>query len=110
MEHLSPEMRACIEACLRCHSTCLSMAMGHCLEQGGAHTDPEHLRLMMACAEICQTSANMMLIGTPHHRHTCRECAEICEECARSCQQLDGMEACVEDCRRCAESCAKMAA
>jgi hypothetical protein len=110
MQQLSPEMQACIEECLHCHSTCLSVAMGHCLEQGGKHVEPEHFKLMMACAKICQTSANFMLIGTRHHKHTCRECAEICEECARSCEQVGGMDECVQACRRCAESCQRMAA
>lgn len=110
MHQMSTEMRACIEECLRCHSTCLGMAMNHCLEQGGKHVEPEHFKLMMACAEICQTSANFMLIGTRHHKHTCRECAEICTECAKSCEQVGGMDDCVQQCRRCAESCRKMAA
>jgi hypothetical protein len=110
MHHQSPEMQACIEDCLRCYSTCLGMAMNHCLEEGGKHLEPAHFRIMMACAEICRTSAHFMLIGTPHHKHTCAECAEICAECAKSCEALDGMEACAEQCRRCAESCRKMAA
>lgn len=110
MEHLSAEMRACIEECLRCHTTCLSMAMGHCLEAGGKHVEPGHFKLMMACSEMCQTSANQMMIGTRHHQHTCRECAEICEECAQSCEAVGGMDECVRQCRACAESCRKMAA
>ncbi|NOG73571.1 MULTISPECIES: four-helix bundle copper-binding protein [Roseicella] len=110
MHHMTAEMQACIDECLRCHSTCLGMAMNHCLEAGGKHVEPEHFRLMLACAEMCQTSANFMLIGTRHHKHTCRECAEICEECARSCEQVGGMDDCVQACRRCAESCRKMAA
>jgi len=48
---------------------------------------------MMACAEMCRTSAAMMLIGTAHHKHTCRECAEICEDCAKSCEQVRNMQA-----------------
>jgi hypothetical protein len=110
MNQLSPEVRACIEECQRCHAVCLSTAMNHCLQQGGKHVEPQHFKLMMACAEICQTAANFMLIGTPHHKHTCAECAEICEECANNCEQVGGMEDCVQQCRRCAESCRKMAA
>ena len=72
---LSPEMRHCIDECLRCYSVCLSMAMNHCLEVGGEHVAPQHFRLMMACAEICRTAAHFMLIGSEHHRHTCAECA-----------------------------------
>lgn len=69
MHQISPEMQDCIDECLRCYQTCLGMAMTHCLEQGGKHVEPGHFRLMMACAEICRTSANFMLIGTPHLRH-----------------------------------------
>jgi hypothetical protein len=110
MHHQSPEMQACIDECLRCYSTCLGATMNHCLEAGGRHLEPGHFRLMMACAEICRTSAHFMLLGTPHHKHTCAECAEICAECAKSCEALDGMEDCAAQCRRCAESCRKMAA
>ena len=107
---IGPEMRACIEECLRCHGVCLGTAMRHCLEAGGEHTTPAHFRLMMACAEICRASAAFMLIGTEHHRHTCGECAEICEECARDCERVGDMQDCVDACRRCAEHCRRMAA
>lgn len=108
--HQSPEMKTCIENCLACYQECLSTAMNHCLEMGGKHTEPVHFKLMMACAEICRTSAHLMLIGTEHHKHACRECAEICRQCADDCERVGGMEACVAACRRCAESCEKMAA
>src|SRR3954471_21416115 len=107
---LSKEMNECAKTCLDCYRTCLATAMNHCLEEGGKHVEPEHFRLMMACAEICRTSAHFMLIGTPHHRHTCRECAEICQECAESCERVGDMDECVQACRRCAESCRRMAA
>lgn len=110
MHHMSSEMQSCIDSCLRCYQVCTSTAMGHCLEAGGQHTEPRHFRLMVACAEICRTSAHFMLIGTEHHKHTCRECAEICEECAKDCESLGDMDKCVAACRSCAESCRKMAA
>ena len=109
MHQLSREMETCVEACQRCSAICLGTAMQHCLEEGGRHVEPQHFRLMMACAEICRTSAAFMLIGTHHHRHVCAECAEICDECAGSCAGIGGMEACVEACRRCAEECRRMA-
>ena len=65
--------------------------MSHCLEQGGKHVEPTHFRLMMPCGEICRTSAQFMLTGTPHHKRTCRECAEICEECSRDCERIGDM-------------------
>ena len=109
MRHISAKMQACIDECLGCYQVCLSMAMTHCLEEVGPHVEPNHFRLMMACAEICRTSAHFMLLNSPHHKHICAECAEICEECAKDCEQLDGMEECVTACRRCAESCRQMA-
>ncbi len=58
MNEMEPRMRECVEACLKCYSVCLHAAMNHCLETGGEHTEPEHFRLMMACAEMCRTSAH----------------------------------------------------
>ena len=109
MKHMSKGMQACIDECLRCYQACLGTAMTHCLETGGKHVEPAHFRLMMACAEICRTSAHVMLLNSPHHKHVCRECSEICAECAKDCERLGGMEECVEACRRCAESCQAMA-
>jgi hypothetical protein len=108
--HLSDDMRACIEDCQRCAITCLSSAIGHCLELGGRHIEPRHFKLMLDCAEICQVAANFMARGSEHHPHICRECAEICRVCAESCEALGDMEECVAACRRCTESCEQMAA
>ena len=110
MQQMSSEMQKCIHACLGCYQTCLGTAMQHCLTMGGKHTEPEHFRLMMACAEMCRTSAHFMLLGTPHHKHTCRECAEICTQCADDCERIGDMQACVEACRHCADRCHAMAA
>jgi hypothetical protein len=110
MHHQSPEMQSCIEECLHCYQTCLAAASHHCLEAGRKHVEPNHFRLMLACAEMCRTAAHFMLIGTRHHKHTCRACAEICEECAADCEQMGDVPECVDLCRRCAESCKKMAA
>lgn len=112
MAHESANNQAiqdCIQACEQCHRTCLQMAMAHCLAMGGKHVEAEHFRLMMNCAEICQTSANFMLGGSTHHQHVCAACAEICEACSRSCEALGGMEDCVKACNRCAKSCHAMA-
>ncbi|GLQ55085.1 four-helix bundle copper-binding protein [Devosia nitrariae] len=110
MHHLDPELRSCIDACTACHQTCLATAMGHCLELGGEHVAREHFTLMITCAEICQTAATFMLIGSPRHKRICAECAEICAECAADCERLGDMDECVTACRDCAESCRKMAA
>ncbi|HEX2494799.1 MAG TPA: hypothetical protein VHK24_13590, partial [Steroidobacter sp.] len=59
----SEELMRCIEECERCHRMCLRTAMTHCLEQGGSCLEPPHLRVMLACAELCRTTADSMLAG-----------------------------------------------
>lgn len=111
MEAISAEMRRCIANCQECHNVCLE-TVTHCLRKGGAHAEASHIRLLLDCIEICQTSANFMLRGSPLHRHTCGACVQVCEECARDCERLgddEMMRRCAEVCRRCAESCRQMA-
>jgi hypothetical protein len=36
------------------------------------------------------------------------EILEICDACAKSCEQVGGMEECARVCRECAESCRQM--
>ncbi len=110
MHYLNSRMQVGIDACLKCYQTCLGMSTGHCLELGGEHARPDHIRLMLACAETCRATAHVMLIGSPHHKHLCAECADICADCAAECERLGDMDACVQACRECAESCRKMAA
>jgi hypothetical protein len=70
------------------------------------------VRLLLDCAEICQTSANFMLRESDLHGVTCRASADECEACAQACAKFEGdeiMQACAETCRGCAESCREMA-
>jgi len=110
-QHASDEMRECIDRCQTCQETCLDV-ISHCLEKRGEHTDAEHIRMLMVCAEICGTSARFMLLGSPYHTRTCEVCAEICEACAEDCDRFDDdmMKRCADVCRRCAEACREMAA
>jgi hypothetical protein len=79
---------------------------------GGEHAEPEHIRLLIDCADICQTSANFMLRQSHAHGKVCGVCAEVCEQCAESCARFDDdsvMQQCAEVCRTCAASCREMA-
>lgn len=78
-----PKKQSCIEACNRCYQTCLQDAMNRCLESGGKHVAPEHMHLMLNCAEICQTSVNFMLSNSAFSSQICKVCAEICDACAK---------------------------
>lgn len=107
----SPQMEECIRLCLECHRICLE-TVSHCLELGGAHAAPEHIKRLLACAAICLTSADLMLLGNEFSARECAVCAEVCSACAASCEKFGDdpmMKRCAEICRRCAESSQQMA-
>jgi hypothetical protein len=104
-------MLDCIVRCSDCHRACTETLM-YCLQQGGQHSESNHIRLLIDCAQICQTSADFMLRGSDLHHFTCGACAEVCQRCFEDCAAMSDdnrMAACAEECRRCAESCRQMA-
>jgi hypothetical protein len=111
VHQLDARMQECIDRCRSCEEICLE-SVAHCLQKGGQHARPDHINLLIACAEICSTSARFMLLGSEHHVRTCEVCAGVCEACAKDCESFgddDMMQRCAEACRRCAESCRQMA-
>ena len=107
---LTAQMQRCIELCQSCHDICLN-TLAYCLQQGGRHTEEQHLRLLMDCAQICQTSADFMLRESTFHPRVCGACADICESCADSCGTMsddERMKACADLCRECATTCRDM--
>lgn len=100
----------CAKTCSFCAQTCYSAAMNHCLEKGGKHVQPEHFKLMLNCAKVCETSACLQMSGSSFSAQLCAVCADVCEACAISCEAIGEMEECVRVCRECVESCRKMAA
>lgn len=111
-DHDAPdEMDACIEACLQCHVVC-TMTAQYCLAQGGERATLDQVGVLLDCAQLCQTSADFMVRGSPYHPLTCGACAEVCRACAEACRAAEGEEAmahCAEVCEACAESCERMA-
>ena len=111
-KNMSSEMQDCINNCANCHAICIE-TISHCLQMGGKHADPAHIKLLMDCVQICETSEDFMLRMSQFHPQVCGTCADICEACAESCEALsedsgDIMARCVEWCRTCAASCRKM--
>jgi hypothetical protein len=103
-------MEECIRNCSGCHDTCLQ-TVTHCLQRGGALGEGEHVRLLLDCAEICRTSADLMLRGSDFHTAICAVCADVCTRCAEECERMSDsskLSECAEACRRCAESCRAM--
>jgi hypothetical protein len=105
MNQFDSQIRDCMERLSHSHTMCLSMAMTHCLEAGGRHARPQHLRLMMDCAAFCALTNDMLAHKSQFHNAVCGLCADICETCAEDCERLDGMEDCAAACRGAAESC-----
>ena len=107
---MEEKMDRCLESCAECSKVCMKMVM-HCLEKGGEHADPAHIRLLLDCAEICKVAASFMARGSDFANQLCELCAEICDKCADSCEKLaddEDMKHCAEVCRKCAEECRKM--
>jgi hypothetical protein len=109
---MSEEMRRCIQLCQDCHVTCIQI-IDHCLKLVSRHAAPDHIRLLMDCAQLCTTTADFMARESLFHDRTCSLCSEICRLCAESCERVAGddqsVTQCSELCLRCAESCTRMA-
>src|SRR3954471_13920707 len=107
----SEQMLVCIQNCQDCHRACLQ-TLAYCMKQGGRHAEPQHLRLLMDCADICITSAAFMLRASDLHTYTCAACAEVCQRCADDCNEMSDdlrMKALADTCQHCADSCRAMA-
>lgn len=110
-EQAHDDMQECIEECLNCHAVC-TMTLQHCIASGGIHTEVNLIGLVLDCAEICQTSANYMLRGSPYHVITCAACAELCRACEDACRAVPDDEQlahCADVCAGCADVCDRMA-
>ena len=112
MQNITEDMQRCIALCRECHDVCLR-AVSHCLHKGGRHAAPDHVRLLLDCSQICETSADFMMRGSDLHSATCGACAEVCDRCAEDCQRManeddEMMRRCARVCRDCAEMCHRM--
>ena len=105
MNPYSTELQDCLDKLAQCHRTCLSMALTHCLEMGGEHARPQHLRLMLDCASFCALTEDAILRKSQFHASILKLCADICETCAEACRALGQMDACVTACEVCTTAC-----
>lgn len=101
-------MQECIDNCLNCFKVCEDVLSNFELI---SKLNSQQFKTLKSCVEICQTSAKMMIIGSPFHRLTCEACSKICVACAEMCEKLGGpnLSECGRVCRQCAESCGAMA-
>lgn len=111
-KNMTDEIQQCIDACLECQRTCEQL-IPYCLEKGGAHAERSHIETLFGCAEICRTSAHLMIWTSDLHAKLCGVCADACIRCAEDCERMgddEAMSNCAEVCRQCADSCQKIAA
>ncbi len=105
------DLQDCIAHCRQCHDTCIQ-TLSYCLEKGGRHAEPAHVRLLFDCIDICHASVAFMLRDSDLHHTTCAACAEVCEWCATDCDKMaddEQMRTCAAICRACAQMCRDMA-
>jgi hypothetical protein len=105
MTGMDMSMDDCIDMCIASNRMCLETA-NYAAKRGGALASPVMLAMLADCAELCQTTANSMLRGSPLHQVLCRACAEVCARCADECSRHGAdqqMVRCAETCRTCAE-------
>lgn len=93
-----------------CYLSCNEM-LRHCLEMKGEHSNPDHLLLLVDCADICQVLLNFNYINSNAAKRVAELCAQICERCAASCAEFKEdpeMEECSAICKKCAQSCREL--
>lgn len=59
---MNAEMEQSLENCLECHRIC-EETTAYSVRMGGEHAGAIYLRLLRDCAQICVTSADLMLRG-----------------------------------------------
>ena len=96
---LANQIQDCTQDCLNSHVTCMDTAMS-VMQQGGK---PDMVRLLLDCAEICQTSAHFMIRDSEVQGYANQACAEISTRCAECCMQ-EGLTDCGNACRATANS------
>lgn len=111
-EHLSDEMRECIESCSDCHDVCMETLV-HSLDVGGELTAQAHIGALLDCAQACDAGRDFLLRGSELNMQFRGACAQACDRCAESCERLgagddDVLRNCGEMCRRCAKACRAM--
>lgn len=108
----SPVVQQCIDECQQCHAICIETVQ-HCLRMGGAHTEAQHIAVLLDCPEICHLSEDSMLRESALVATLCAACADACDLCALECERFPGdsqMMACADRCRSCAQACRRMMA
>lgn len=99
-------VEGCIDECTQCAAECMQAAIAPFT---GPRLKPAHRRLLIACAEICRSTARLLLGSATDHVATCGACADLCTRCAELCEHDGILEECAQRCRSCAQTCLTLA-
>ena len=104
------DVRRCAQATADCHQYCIE-TIAYCRQHGGAFAAADHLSLLLDCAELCQTTTDLLLRGSDFAAELATLCAHVSEQCALSCDQFGDRQAraCAGACRRSALLCRELA-
>jgi len=92
-----------IDIALRCAQACRECAAA-CLSEPDVHMMARCIQTDLACAAICEATAEAMLQNINQANRLSQVCAEICTACAEECEKHEH-----EHCKRCAEACRQCA-
>lgn len=100
-DHIRHAVQLAVQDNLDCYRACLETHT-YCLQMGGKHAEPAHLRLLLDCAAICKTTSNFILRQSEFTAEVCDLGTEICLRCAESCERIGPND---EEMKLCATAC-----
>lgn len=100
------DMKSCASECKNCAEVC-QKTLDYCLKKGGAHSKPEHVKLMRDCITFCKANQELRSRQSKYSDATSKICADICNDCGTSCEKLKdpAMKDCVDTCKKCSNCC-----
>jgi hypothetical protein len=108
MQHLlTTDDSATIDECAECAALCREL-VNFCLGPDAPQPfDRGHVRLLLDCADLSRTCADMLGRGTDLHEEMCRLVVDVTRLAAQSCRHFASPESllCAESCERTADAC-----
>ena len=105
------EYEACIVLCSECEAMCEHCA-SVCLREENLRDLASCIRLGLACAQACRSTAAIMSQASEFASDFCALCARICQACGDECARHREQQYCRECaviCYVCAETCFEIA-
>lgn len=93
-----------------CHNICLETHI-YCLNKGGPLADPALGRLLLDCADICDTTGRFMLRRSSYYPDLCAIAVEVCRRCAETCLRSsddEQLRLCANVCREAEALCGEL--